>query len=110
MSNQPVIGLDNPHDVNLPPSRLPALWQEVGVGVFCVGLVAVLAFLFTEHWRRATFVLGLDFLVLSVLRAVCDSHILGVLSVRSRRFDIMFTTAVGLVMMVLAASVDSLGS
>ena len=47
---------------------------------------------------------------LAVLRLTCDSHILGVLAVRSQRFDALFTASVGTVMMILASSVDALGS
>nr|WP_260322376.1 DUF3017 domain-containing protein [Corynebacterium glucuronolyticum] len=110
VSNTPAVGLDNPHDVDLPPSRLPQTWQKAGVALFCVVLALVLVFLFTDHWRRATFVLGADFMFLAVLRLTCDSHILGVLAVRSQRFDALFTASVGTVMMILASSVDALGS
>ncbi|ANH23224.1 Uncharacterized protein CpE55_0472 [Corynebacterium pseudotuberculosis] len=64
----------------------------------------------TEHWRRATFVLGTALLWLAVLRLTCDSKVLGVLSIRSRAFDVMYASAVGGAMVFLSYSIDSLGS
>jgi len=45
-----------------------------------------------------------------VVRLTCDSRRVGVLAVRSRRFDACFTGLLGAVMAFLAFSVDSLGS
>jgi len=47
---------------------------------------------------------------LAGLRLVCDSRVMGVLGVRSRRFDAAFTTTLGVSMMFVAGTVDSLGS
>lgn len=102
--------LANPHDVNLAPSQLPVSIQYAGVALFVLGVVASGFFSLTEHWRRATFCLGVSMIGLGVLRMVADSTVLGVLAVRSRLFDVMFCTALGGVMVFLAASVDSLGS
>ncbi|QPK79639.1 DUF3017 domain-containing protein [Corynebacterium lizhenjunii] len=103
-------GLDNPHDRGNAPSRLPAWLQWTMIsGVFAAvalsGLFAVL-----EHWRRATFVLGAAMLWLAVVRLSCDSSRVGILAVRSRRFDAVYTTALGAAMVFLAVSVDALGS
>lgn len=64
----------------------------------------------TEHWRRATFTLGVSMLWLAVMRLTCDSRVIGLVAVRSRRFDVAFTSVLGAAMMWLAWSVDSLGS
>lgn len=104
------LSLDNPHDRHLKPSRIPRIIQYVGLGLFLLGLVAASVFALTDHWRRATFTLGSSMLWLALLRLTCDSTTLGVLSVRSRRFDCLFASALGGAMMFLSASIDALGS
>lgn len=102
--------LANPHDVGLAPSKLPQKVQKAGVVLFVVVIVVAAVFALTEHWRRATFTLGMSLIYLAGLRLLCDSHIMGILAVRSRRFDAFYTAALGIGMAFLAASVDSLGS
>ncbi|KQB87484.1 DUF3017 domain-containing protein [Corynebacterium lowii] len=102
--------LDNPHDVALPPSRLPRAVQRIIMGIFLLGLVASALFAFTEHWRRATFGLGASMIWLALARLLCDSHVVGIFAVRSRRFDALFSATLGACMAFLAVSVDSLGS
>lgn len=75
-----------------------------------VGVVASGVFAATEHWRRATFTLGAAMVWLAVMRVSCDSKVIGLVAVRSRRFDALFCTVLGAAMMWLAWSVDSLGS
>lgn len=102
--------LSNPHDRGNTPSRLPAWLQWIGVGLFVI-LVAVSGFwALTEHWRRATFALGVAMLWLAIVRLTCDSDKLGVFAVRSRRFDVALCTVIGGLMAFLSASVDALGS
>lgn len=102
--------LDNPHDINLPPSKLPRPVQYVGIALFVLGVVVSGFFSLTEHWRRATFCLGMSMLGLGVLRSLADSKVMGVLAVRSRMFDVAFCFLLGSLMVFLAASVDALGS
>ena len=102
--------LDNPHDIGNPPSRLPLRAQQVMVGLFVLGFVVATLFAVTEHWRRATFTLGASMLWLTACRLSCDSQVMGLLAVRSRRFDALFTTATGAALVWLAVSVDALGS
>ncbi|MDK6260680.1 MULTISPECIES: DUF3017 domain-containing protein [Corynebacterium] len=102
--------LVNPHDRENPPSRLSRRAQQAMLAVFLVGLVVVAVFGMTEHWRRSTFGLGAAFLWLAVMRACCDDSVIGLFSVRSRRFDVAFCTGVGALLAFLAASVDALGS
>lgn len=102
--------LDNPHDIGNPPSRLPLRAQQVMVGLFVLGFVVATLFAVTEHWRRATFTLGAAMLWLTACRLTCDSQVMGLLAVRSRRFDALFTGAAGAALVWLAVSVDSLGS
>jgi len=75
-----------------------------------VGVLASGVFSATEHWRRATFTLGASMLWLALMRLTCDSRVIGLVAVRSRRFDVAFTSLLGAAMMWLAWSVDSLGS
>ena len=102
--------LDNPHDLGTPPSRLPRWAQWAGMALFLAGLVVAGGYALTEHWRRATFILGAALLWLSLVRVACDSRVVGVFAVRSRRFDALFTGLVGGLMVFLSASVDALGS
>ncbi|AZA10805.1 hypothetical protein CGERO_02405 [Corynebacterium gerontici] len=102
--------LRNPHDVNLPPSKVPVLLQWVGIALFIALTVASGVFSYGNHWRRATFTLGVALAWLSVLRLVCDSSVMGVFAVRSRKFDVTFTAALSALMLYLSATVESLGS
>ena len=106
----PGLTLDNPHDRGNAPSRLPLWAQRTGVSVFVVGFVLSGIFAATEHWRRATFTLGAALLWLTLVRLTCDSKVIGLVAVRSKRFDATFTTALGATMMWLSWSVDALGS
>ena len=47
---------------------------------------------------------------LTACRLTCDSQVMGLLAVRSRRFDAIFTATTGAALVWLAVSVDSLGS
>ncbi|AKK04948.1 putative DUF3017 family protein [Corynebacterium mustelae] len=102
--------LDNPHDVDLKPSVVPRGLQYAAMVVFVIAVIASGVFSFTEHWRRATFTLGVALLWLSLVRITCDSKVLWVLAVRSRHFDAAYTALGGALMVFLASSVDSLGS
>ena len=104
------MNLDNPHDANLQPSPLPPAAQWAAIGIFVAGVVISGGYAVFEYWRRATFLLGLALLWLTVVRLTCDSRRVGVLAVRSRRFDACFTGLLGATMAFLAFSVDSLGS
>ncbi|MCJ7857945.1 DUF3017 domain-containing protein [Corynebacterium kalidii] len=102
--------LRNPHDRRVPHSRLNQTLQMLLVLGFVVVMLVGLAFLVADRWRRGTVTVGTGMLVLGVLRWVVDGEILGVLSVRSRKFDSVFCLVVGASMLLVAISVDSLGS
>lgn len=104
------LSLDNPHDIANRPSLLPVWAQRAMVVVYLAAFAASAVFSATEHWRRATFTLGAAMLWLALMRLTCDSRVIGLLAVRSRRFDALFCTALGAAMMWLSWSVDSLGS
>lgn len=102
--------LANPHDKDLPASGIPIRVQRLGLALFGVAIVASVALSLTEHWRRATLSFGASMLWLAVLRVYCDSRVLGVLAVRSRRFDALYSATIGTILIFLAISVDALGS
>ena len=89
-------------------------WFYVLTVTLVIGFVLVmiigLAFLVADRWRRGTVTIGSAMLFLGLLRWLVDGEILGVLSVRSRRFDSAFCVTVGSVMLAVAMSVDPLGS
>ena len=106
----PPVSLSNPHDAHLKPSALPPALQWLAIGLF-VGAVVVSGFYAVfEHWRRATLLLGGALVWLTVVRLTCDSSRVGVLAVRSRRFDACFTGILGAAMVFMAFSIDALGS
>lgn len=105
-----MLSLDNPHDLKQKTSKLPAWLQYVGIALFVVGLIMASGWALTAHWRRASFMLGASMIWLAVLRLTCDSHKIGLVAVRSRKFDTLFTSLLGAAMVWLAVSVDSLGS
>lgn len=102
--------LRNPHDKYLRRSKLNQKLQMLLVIGFVVVMIAGLAFLVADRWRRGTVTIGSGMLILGVLRWVVDGELLGVLSVRSRRFDSVFCVVVGAAMLVVALSVDPLES
>lgn len=89
---------------------MPAVVQWVGVGLLVAAVALSGLWALTEHWRRATFTLGCGLIWLAALRLTCDSQILGVVAVRSVRFDVAYTAILGGLMVFFAASVDALGS
>ena len=105
-----MLPVSNPHDIHVKPSPLPGWLQWVFIALFGLGVVASGVMSLMEHWRRATFLLGAAMIWLAVMRRTCDSDRVGVFAVRSRRFDMAFSTALGAALVWLSASVDALGS
>ncbi|MBV7294747.1 DUF3017 domain-containing protein [Corynebacterium sp. TAE3-ERU12] len=86
-------------------------WVQLALfGCLFIGVGAAAVFLGLERWRRATFVFGLTVVYLGVLRQYLPDTMLGIFSVRSRTFDLLFCLALGGLMVFLSASVDALGS
>lgn len=105
-----MLSVSNPHDIHVKPSPLPGWLQWVFIALFCLGVVASGVMSLMQHWRRATFLLGAAMIWLAAVRRTCDSDRVGVFAVRSRRFDMAFSTALGAALVWLSASVDALGS
>lgn len=106
----PPVSLANPHDAHLQPSPLPPAVQWVAIGIVIAAVAVSGIFAVSEHWRRATMLLGGALMWLTVVRLTCDSSRVGVLAVRSRRFDACFTGILGAAMVFMAFSIDALGS
>ena len=106
----PPVSLANPHDAHLQPSPLPPVVQWVAIGMVVAAVAVSGIFAVSEHWRRATMLLGGALMWLTVVRLTCDSSRVGVLAVRSRRFDACFTGILGAAMAFMAFSIDALGS
>ena len=106
----PPVSLSNPHDAHLKPSALPPALQWLAIGLVVVAVVVSGFYAVFEHWRRATLLLGGALVWLTVVRLTCDSSRVGVLAVRSRRFDACFTGILGAEMVFMAFSIDALGS
>ena len=102
--------LTNPHDAHVAPSAISRLVQRVLVGVFVALLVVVALLIGVDRWRRGTFTLGVAMMWLASIRWIVDSDVLGVLAVRSRKFDSLFSAAIGAMIVWLSVSVDPLGS
>ena len=68
------------------------------------------AFVAADHWRRGAIVVGIAMLVGAVLRAALRDHQVGLLAVRNRPVDTLTFAAFGVAILVLASSIDSLGT
>ena len=100
----------NPHDVAVAPSKLPRVVQQVFVAIFVALILLGLFFIIIDRWRRGTTAIGFAMVYLGAIRWVVDSDVMGIFAVRSRKLDSWFSVLVGLAMMYLAISVDTLGS
>ncbi len=73
-------------------------------------VLAAGAFVVTDRWRRGAFLLGVAMLTGAVLRAVLREHQVGLLAVRNRPVDVLTFAAFGAAILVLASSIDALGT
>lgn len=94
--------------VNRPVRRGPRINLPL-LAVIAVILVAVMLLL-VDRWRRGAFVFGGAVLLAGVFRFVLDADQVGVLAVRGKNFDVAAMLAVGGLIVVLAASIDPLGT
>lgn len=102
--------LVNPHDVDLPASKVTRNLQMASVVLFGVAIIAGVVLILTDHWRKGTLAVGTGMVWLGLIRWWVESRILGVFAVRSRKFDSAFCVIVGVLLLFTAWSVDSLGS
>lgn len=89
-------------------------WQRVArqipfFAVMAVVAVAAILVLF-DRWRRGSVAFGAALLLGALLRTLLPTDRAGLLQVRSRPFDIAALTSMGLLVIWLATSIDSLGT
>ena len=94
-----------PADDDRPPirggwvGRQWPLLSVLGGGVVGIGLVA------TDHFRSGCLLLGVSVLLASLARLVLPARRVGLLVVRSRAFDVLVLTTMGVALVVLAVIV-----
>jgi hypothetical protein len=76
------------------------------VAVIAVAIILVLS----DRWRRGAIVFGAATLLAGAFRLALPAERVGLLAVRSRQFDVAALLAVGTAIVVLAASIDPLGT
>ena len=81
----------------LPRSRGSQIYLLLLIGVF-VGLVMVVS----GPWRAGLMVVGATFVVASLARVVVSAEHVGMLRVRGKTFDIVWTTTLGVSLILLA--------
>ena len=108
---------DRPRPTDARPARTrPArlTWAQVRaqwpLALVLIGLAAALGFVFVDRWRRGAFLLGVVALGAAMLRASLSDERARLLAVRTKGFDVVFFTGIGVVIVWLATSVDSLGT
>lgn len=77
------------------------LLTVLGGGVVGIGLVA------TDHFRSGCLLLGISVLFASLARLVLPARRVGLLVVRSRAFDVLALTTMGVALVVLAIIVPA---
>ena len=94
------------------PARLT--WAQVRaqwpLALILIGVVVALGFVVAERWRRGAFLLGMVALGAAALRFVLSDERARLVAVRTKRFDVVFSAGVGVVILWLATSIDSLGT
>lgn len=79
------------------------------VAVTCV-MIGAVVLIALDRWRRGASVLGAAVLLAAICRLVLPEARVGLLAVRSRGFDVTALTAVGTAIVVLATTIDPLGT
>lgn len=89
-------------------------WRRVvrQIPFFAVMAVVVLAavLVLVDRWRRGSVAFGGALLLGAILRAALPTDQVGLLQVRSRGFDIAWMLSLGVLVIWLATSIDSLGT
>ncbi|MFH5208660.1 DUF3017 domain-containing protein [Antrihabitans sp. NCIMB 15449] len=79
--------------------------------VVVVAVVALaVVFILSERWRRGALVFGSATLLGAAFRLCLPTDRVGLLAVRGRWFDVGAMTTVGAAIVLLAASIDPLGT
>ncbi|NNH71993.1 DUF3017 domain-containing protein [Nocardia uniformis] len=91
-------------------SRVGA-FVRTNLPLILVGAVLVVAvvFLAWDRWRRGAVIIGGAALLAAAFRLLLSTEQVGLLAVRSKRFDVSWLTVLGTAIIVLAATVNTLG-
>jgi uncharacterized membrane protein YjjP (DUF1212 family) len=90
--------------------RIRSYLVQIPYLLVMAGVVAAALLVLFDRWRRGSFVFGTALLVGAVLRACIPSSRAGLLQVRGKFFDVVAMASVGVLMLWLATSIDSLGT
>lgn len=82
-------------------------WPIMLVGLF---LVAAFALVATGYWRRGALVMAIGIGVAAALRLTLTDDRAGLLTVRSRTFDVLTTGSVSAAVFYIAWTIDPLGT
>ncbi|MGW3541041.1 DUF3017 domain-containing protein [Nocardia niigatensis] len=83
--------------------------ENLPILLVAVVLVVAVVFLAWDRWRRGTFFFGGGTLLAAALRLVLPTDRAGLLAVRSKGFDVAWLMVLGGAIIVLAATISSLG-
>lgn len=75
--------------------------RAIPITVVLLVVAVALGLIAMAHWRRGAFTLGIAMLVAGTLRWALNDRSAGVLAVRGRRFDVLFSYALGLFLILL---------
>ena len=91
-------------------ARRARLIRQIPFFAVLAVVVAAALLVLVDRWRRGAFVFGSAMLLGAVLRAVLPTDRAGLLQVRGRAFDIGAMVSLGVLVIWLATSIDSLGT
>jgi hypothetical protein len=81
--------------------RIPRSWGTQAYVLLLLVVLVGLGLVAMGHWRRGIVVVGGSFLISAALRSVVPEDQKGLLAVRSRGFDVAWTTLLGGALVVL---------
>ena len=87
-----------------------AIRRCIPMALVLVVVAAALILVLADRWRRGAFVLGVAVLLAAVCRGALPTSAVGILAVRSRVVDTATMASVGAAIVVLAVSIDPLGT
>jgi Protein of unknown function (DUF3017) len=88
-----------------PPVRAARGPNEIALGAVLLAVLVGLALVGQDHWKRGLLLAGIGLLGGAVLRLVLPARVSGLLVVRSRIFDVVVLSVLGLALIVLTSSV-----
>lgn len=92
------------------PGLRAAVMRNLPIVVVTLVVLAALALVLADRWRRGTFIFGCATVLAALLRLALPDSRIGTLKVRSRAFDVLALGLVGGVIVFLSLSIDPLGT